>query len=85
VKAHIVRIGNSRGVRINKALLDQTGLSGEVEITVEAGRLVISAAHRARAGWAEAFAAMARRGDDRLVDGGQPCSTIWEQDGWQWR
>ena len=52
MKTRIVRIGNSRGIRIPKPLLDQTGLQGEVEISAADGALIIRAgpASRARAG-----------------------------------
>ena len=58
----IVRIGNSHGIRIPKPLLEQTGLSGEVEISVQDNALVIKSTKKPRAGWAEAFEEMARRG-----------------------
>jgi antitoxin MazE len=73
MKTRIVRIGNSRGVRIPKSLLEQAGLTGEVKISVERGALVIRpAAARPRAGWAAAFQEMARRGDDALLDADAP-------------
>ena len=50
------------------ALLDQSGLEGAVEIEVEGHRLVIRAAHAARGGWDQAFAARAKKGDDTLLD-----------------
>src|SRR5207244_7063310 len=39
VRANIVRIGNSRGLRIPRALLDQCGIGDAVDLTVEDGRL----------------------------------------------
>jgi antitoxin MazE len=68
VKARIVRIGNSRGIRIPKKLIEQAGLTEEVEIVAQGNALVISPATRPRAGWDEAFRAMATRGDDQLLD-----------------
>jgi antitoxin MazE len=82
MKASLVAIGNSRGVRIPKAFLEQTGLQGEVEIEVRGSRIVIQAAHRPRAGWAEAFRRMAVLGDDALVDAPQP--TEWDESSWTW-
>ena len=41
MKAKIIRIGNSRGVRIPKALLEEAKLTEEAEITLEKGALVI--------------------------------------------
>jgi antitoxin MazE len=83
VKARIVRIGNSRGIRIPKPLIEQTGLTEDVEIVVQGNALVISPAGRARAGWGEAFRTMAARGDDRLLD--EPRPTRWDEDEWRWR
>ena len=68
MKTRIVRIGNSQGIRIPKLLIEQAGLSGEVEVIVRNNSLVIRAAAHPRAGWAAAFQKMAERGDDRLLD-----------------
>ena len=84
MKTRIVRIGNSQGVRIPKPLIEQAGLSGEVEITVEEGALVIKPVAKARAGWATAFQEMARHGDDALIDEGSPSSTTWDDEEWEW-
>jgi antitoxin MazE len=68
MKTRIVAIGNSQGIRIPKPLLEQCGLSGEVEISAEDGALVIRPVKGRRANWAAAFQEMARRGDDALLD-----------------
>lgn len=83
MKSRIVRIGNSQGIRIPKPLIEQTGLDGDVEIAVRGNTLVVSSATHPRAGWAEAFRAMAQQGDDRLIDESRP--TRWDEDEWQWR
>ena len=85
MKTRIVAIGNSRGIRIPKPLLGQTGLSGEVEISAEDGTLVIRPAKRPRAGWATAFQEMARRGDDALLDDVAPSLSAWDEGEWEWR
>jgi antitoxin MazE len=72
MKTRIVRIGNSKGICIPKLLLEQAGLTGEVEITAENGSLVIRPVKSPRAGWATAFQEMARRGDDALIDDAAP-------------
>jgi antitoxin MazE len=85
MQARIVRIGNSRGIRIPKALLEHTGLAGAVEILVRKDRLILRRTKRARTGWAEAFRAMARAGDDRLADAGRLSLTRPQRDEWEWR
>jgi antitoxin MazE len=82
MKASLIAIGNSRGVRIPKAFLKQTGLQGEVEMTVRGSQIVIQAAHRPRQGWAEAFERMAALRDDVLLDAPQP--TSWDESDWTW-
>lgn len=78
-----MRIGNSRGIRIPKPILEAAGLTGEVELEVEEGRLVVRSADRPRQGWEASFAAMAGSGDDRLLDAAAP-STSWDEDEWEW-
>jgi antitoxin MazE len=78
----IVRIGNSRGIRVPKLLLDQADLPDEVELRAEPGRLVVSAAKRPREGWAEAARAMRERGDDVVLDAGT--STRFDRTNWKW-
>ena len=81
-KARIVRIGNSRGIRVPKMLLEHAQLPQEVELQAEHGRLVVRAARGPRAGWAEAARAMHSRGDDQLLDA--PTSTGFDDNVWQW-
>jgi antitoxin MazE len=85
MKTRIVRIGNSRGVRIPKLLLEQTRLRGEVEIVAENDSLVIRPARKPREGWDEAFREMARRGDDALLDDAPPSLSTWDEGEWEWR
>ncbi|HEY7895906.1 MAG TPA: AbrB/MazE/SpoVT family DNA-binding domain-containing protein [Gemmatimonadaceae bacterium] len=82
MKARIVPIGNSQGIRIPKLLLEEAGLAGDVELDAEDGRIVIAAARRARAGWAEAAAALHARGEDGLIETPPPA---FDAEEWEWR
>jgi len=82
MKASLVQIGNSRGVRIPKAFLEQAGLRDEIEIEVRGSQVVIRPVNHPRAGWDEAFAAMALRGDDQLLDPIGPSK--WDESEWVW-
>jgi len=84
VKTKVIKIGNSRGIRIPKAILEQCHLSGDVELEARGDHLVVRPSAKPRAGWDEAFEAMAERGDDRMVDGDTFVETSWEKDEWQW-
>ena len=79
VKTRLIRIGNSRGVRLAKPLLEQAGLEDEVEIRVEPGAVVITAVATPRAGWAEAAA---RLGTSPLLDA--PTGTRFDTTEWTW-
>jgi antitoxin MazE len=57
MKVAIVPIGNSRGLRLPKAVLEQCQFTNAAELTIEDGRIVLTPMHAPRAGWAEAFAA----------------------------
>ena len=84
MKATLVRIGNSRGIRLPKPLIEQCHLSDEVELHVRGHDLVIRSRHAPREGWDEAFSRMARRGDDRLVERVAEPSTEWSRTDWEW-
>ncbi len=84
MKARIVRIGNSRGVRIPKVLIEQCHLPEEVELEVRDQGLLIRSAHKPREGWEEAFRVMAARGDDRLLDPDVVTLSSWDREEWQW-
>lgn len=82
VKARVVRIGNSRGIRIPKVWLEQLSIGEEVELSVERDKMTVRPARRAREGWAEAFRQMSARGEDRLLD--EPTPTKWQDEEWDW-
>ena len=82
MKARLVRIGNSRGVRLPKPLIEQAGLTDEVELRIQAGAITIRPATGARAGWAEAASVMRARNDDRLID--PPPATRFDDEEWAW-
>ncbi|NJD66548.1 MAG: AbrB/MazE/SpoVT family DNA-binding domain-containing protein [Chloroflexi bacterium] len=83
MKTRIIRIGNSQGIRIPKPLLEQTGLTDEVELEVRSDEIVIRSARLPRAGWAVAFQAMAAAGDDVLLDA-EVAASEWDEEEWEW-
>jgi antitoxin MazE len=82
MKTRLVRIGNSRGLRRAKPLIEQLGFDEEVEMRAEGGALVIRPARAVREGWAEAAARLAATGEG-LVDAGTP--TRFDAEEWEWR
>ena len=82
IRTRIVRIGNSQGIRIPKPLLEQSGISEEVEIEIQDNYLILRAASRSRANWEETFATMAKQQDDVLLD--DVTTTEWDHLEWEW-
>jgi antitoxin MazE len=84
MKAHVVRIGNSRGIRIPKSVLEQCQLHGDVDLIVQQGQLVVRSAAKARARWDQAFEHMHRAGDDTLIDRDSAATSEWDRKEWRW-
>lgn len=84
VRARIVNVGNSKGIRIPKAILEHLALTDEVELSVCENQLVIRPCARPRDDWDEQFRLMASRGDDQLLDDQTVNTTQWDADEWQW-
>lgn len=82
VRTQLIKIGNSRGVRLPKLLIDQMGFDNEVEIFVQRGQLVLRPVALVRRGWEEQFQGMAKNRDDKLID--EPISTKWDGSEWKW-
>jgi len=84
MKASIVRIGNSQGIRIPKVVLEQTQLKGEVELEVRDRQILIRAATKPRHDWGRKFRVMAEKGDDNLLIEAMGL-TSWDKEEWQWK
>jgi antitoxin MazE len=81
-RTRIVRIGNSRGIRVPKLLLDEADLPEEVELRAEPGRLIVSAAVRPRSGWEAKARKMHGQGEDVLLDAST--ETRFDANEWHW-
>lgn len=82
MKAKIVRIGNSRGVRIPKAMLQEAGIDGEVDLRITDEGIVIAPLRVPRAGWADDARLIRERGEDGLLD--PPTPTRFDESEWEW-
>ena len=84
IKTRIVKIGNSQGIRIPRVLLKQTNLNEDVELEVQSGQIIVRPIQNTRHNWENAFKAMAKLGDDELLDGNILTPTSWEEGEWEW-
>ncbi len=63
----IVKIGNSKGIRFSKTILEKYNFREKVDLILEEDQIIIKPLSKPRKGWEEAFKKMAENGDDRLL------------------
>ncbi len=84
MRARVIKIGNSKGLRIPKPILEQTGIMDDVEIEVEKNQIIIRPVKDVRDGWDDAFKLMGQKGDDELIIEDEKISHSWDEEEWQW-
>ena len=84
MKVNVVRIGNSRGIRIPKTILNQCRVTDAMELEVQGNQLLLRPATGPRAGWDDAFRRMHAHGDDQLLEQDTAAATSWDRSEWQW-
>ncbi len=82
MKAQVIQIGNSQGIRIPKTLLEETKIAGEVELEAHSDGILIRNINKPRSDWDARFRAAADADDDQLVDPKQ--ASRFEKQEWQW-
>ncbi len=64
----VIQIGNSKGVRLSKSLLERYNIKDKVEVILEKGQIILKPIDTPRKGWDASFRKMHENGDDRLLD-----------------
>ena len=82
MKAQIIQIGNSQGIRIPKMMLEETRLSGEVELEAHPDGLLIRSLQKPRGTWDAEFRALADTDDDQALSAA--AATGFEAREWKW-
>jgi antitoxin MazE len=83
MKTNIVTIGNSQGIRIPKILLEQSKLSGEVELEVKGDSIVILPSRKPRENWDELFqSALSDKSEEELIGG--DVRNDFDEEEWEW-
>lgn len=67
MEVSIVQIGNSKGLRLSKTVIEKYNIRDSVELILEEEQIVIRASTKPRQGWDEAYKAMNANGDDKLL------------------
>ena len=82
MKTRLVQIGNSRGVRLPKLMIEEAGLDDEVELQVRDGAVIIKAVRDSRSGWEDAAKDLRNSSGDLLLD--PPTPTLFDEEDWEW-
>jgi antitoxin MazE len=84
VVAKLVRIGNSRGVRIPKSLIEQAGLTDEIQMTVRRGKVVLQPLRVRRAGWRASIRAALEKHGQRVDEDFLALPNDFDEKEWTW-
>ncbi|MEI8005200.1 MAG: AbrB/MazE/SpoVT family DNA-binding domain-containing protein [Bacteroidota bacterium] len=67
MELQVIDIGNSKGIRLNKMILEKYGIRDKVEVTLEKGRIILKPMDEPRKGWDKTFESMHALGDDQFL------------------
>jgi antitoxin MazE len=63
----IIQIGNSKGLRLSKTILERYNITDKVELIMEKGQIILRPIDEPRKGWGEAFKKMHDSKEDQLL------------------
>ena len=67
MEVSIIKIGNSKGFRLSKTILEKYNIKDKVELILQKGHIVIKPIAKPRKDWDIAFKEMHEKGDDNLL------------------
>jgi len=67
MEVSVVKIGNSRGIRFSKTIIERYNIRDTVEMILDKGHIIIKPLAKPRKGWDKAFMEMHANGDDMLM------------------
>jgi antitoxin MazE len=82
MRAQIIQIGNSQGIRIPKLLLQESGIKSEVELEIHADGILLRNISKPRSDWEAQFRAFSEMDDD--VSAAETFRSDFESREWQW-
>jgi len=83
MKVKLVAIGNSKGVRIPRSVIQECSFGDEVELSVKDGAVVLAPLHDVREGWDKAFT-KASKGKDQELLIPEDLAHTWDDEEWTW-
>lgn len=63
----VIKIGNSKGLRLTKSILERYNIKDKVELILQKGQIVLRPINQPRKGWDNAFKQLHKNGEDQLL------------------
>lgn len=63
----LISIGNSKGIRLSKTLIEKYNLKDNIELILEKGYIILKPKTLPRKGWEKSFKKMNNNNDDQLL------------------
>ena len=67
MEVSVIKIGNSKGIRLSKELLDRYNIKDRVDLILERGQILLKPVSKPRLGWGDAFKEMHENGEDNML------------------
>ncbi len=67
MEVSIIKIGNSKGFRLTKSILERYNITDKIELILEKGQIILRPISEPRKGWDKAFQKMHKNGEDQLL------------------
>jgi antitoxin MazE len=67
MEVSVIKIGNSRGIRFSKTIIERYNIRDTVDLILDKGQIIIKPLSKPRKGWEKAFMKMHANGDDKLI------------------
>ena len=67
METSIIKIGNSKGLRLSKTILEKYNFKDKVELILEKGQIILKPIVSPRKNWEKEFKKMSENGDDKLL------------------
>lgn len=63
----VINIGNSKGIRLSKTILEKYNIQDKIELILEKGFIVLKPKTEPRKNWEKAFKTMHENGEDQML------------------
>lgn len=67
MEVSVINIGNSKGIRLSKTILERYNITDKIELVFEKGFIILKPKAEPRSGWDKAFKKMSENDDDQLL------------------